>query len=195
MAASHETEIKLAVSGVQALRRRLKSLGFRVVEARHFESNRVYDFDDLRLRKKRCLLRLRLENAHCLVTFKGAPLDSRAYKIRSEIETYVADGKRMGEIFGALGFGQKFRYDKYRTTFARRRDKTRAPKAVAELDETPIGAFLELEGPKRWIDEVALGLGYAPEDYITSSYGTLFFEWCRRHGRRAGNMVFNERNK
>ena len=191
MAASHETEIKLAVSGVQALRKRLKSLGFRVVAARHFESNRVYDFGDLRLRKKRCLLRLRFEDGNCLVTFKGAPLDSRAYKIRSEIETCVADGKRMGEIFGALGLAEKFRYDKYRTTFARRGDRKRVSRAVAELDETPIGAFLELEGPARWIDEVARGLGYAPGEYITASYGALFFDWCRRHGRRAGNMVFS----
>ncbi len=195
MAASHETEIKLPVSGLRAIRHRLKSLGFRVVEPRHFESNRVFDFADLRLRRAHCLLRLRLERARCRVTFKGAPLDSRAYKVRRETETCVADGRRMAEILAALGLGEKFRYDKYRTTFARRREKEGATQALVELDETPIGDFLELEGPARWIDAVACELGYSRKDYITESYGALFFAWRRREGRRARNMVFSRGNK
>jgi adenylate cyclase class 2 len=191
MAAFHETEIKLPVSGLRPVRDRLKSLGFRVVEPRHFESNRVFDFADLRLRKARCLLRLRMEGTRCLVTFKGTPLDSRAYKVRREIETRVADGRRMEGILAALGLEEKFRYDKYRTTLARQPGKAGALRAVVELDETPIGVFLELEGPARWIDAVACELGYSRMDYITESYGALFFAWRRREGRRARNMVFS----
>jgi adenylate cyclase class 2 len=191
MTACRETEVKLPVSGLRAVRERLKSLGFRVVEPRHFESNRVLDFADLRLRKARCLLRLRVEGARCLLTFKGAPLDSRAYKVRREIETRVADGRRMEEILAALGLEEKFRYDKYRTTLARRREKAGAHRALVEVDETPIGNFLELEGPARWIDGVARELGYNRKDYITHSYGALFFAWRRREGRRARNMVFS----
>ena len=195
MAASHETEIKLPVSGLRAVRERLRSLGFRVVEPRHFESNRVLDFADLRLRKARCLLRLRVEGARCLLTYKGAPIDSRAYKVRREIETHVASGRRMGEILAALGLEEKFRYDKYRTTFARRREKAGTRHALVELDETPIGDFLELEGPTRWIDAVARELGHSRKDYITQSYGALFFAWRRRQGRRTRNMVFPGENK
>jgi adenylate cyclase, class 2 len=190
MATPREIEIKLPVRNARALRRRLKELGFRTVEARHLESNRLFDFPDQRLRRARCLLRLRFEGGRCLATYKGAALPSRAFKVRSEIETRVADGARLRKILESLGLSETFRYDKYRTTFARRRDRGRAHAPVAEWDETPIGTFVELEGPRRWIDAVAAQLGYARRDYITASYAALYFEKCRREGKTAGNMVF-----
>jgi adenylate cyclase, class 2 len=191
MTASLETEIKLPVQNALAIRRRLKGLGFSVVRARQFESNRLYDFTDLRLRKSRRLLRLRLEGGKNLVTFKGTPIPSRIYKVRGEIETYVADGRRIHEIFENLGLSEKFRYDKYRTTYVRKRDSARLWPPVVELDETPIGNYLELEGSRRWIDGVARELGYGPKDYITASYAALYFDQCRREGKRPGNMTFS----
>jgi adenylate cyclase, class 2 len=191
MTAPRETEVKLQVPNARHIRQRLKERGFRVVEARRFESNRLLDFADLSLRKSRRLLRLRFEGARTLVTFKGAPIASRVYKVRREVETYVADGRPMREIFKSLGLGETFRYDKYRTTFARRRDGARTPAPLVELDETPIGNYLELEGPGRWIDKVARELGYSRKDYITASYAALYFERCRREGRRPRNMVFS----
>jgi adenylate cyclase class 2 len=186
MAPPREIEIKLPVRNARALRRRLKELGFRTVEARRLESNRLFDFPDQRLRRARCLLRLRFEGKRCLVTYKGAPRASRVYKVRGEIETRVEDGAGLRKIFESLGLGEGFRYDKYRTTYARRRD--RGP--VAEWDETPIGTFLELEGPPRWIDAIAAQLGYSRRDYITASYAALYFEKCRRKGKQPGNMLF-----
>jgi adenylate cyclase, class 2 len=191
MTASRETEIKLRVADARALRRRLKEMGFRVVRKRRLESNRLFDFADSRLRKSRRLLRLRFEGERCLVTFKGAPLGSSVYKVRPEIETDVADGHRMGEILASLGLGVTFRYDKYRTTYARRRPGAQTHPPLAEVDETPIGVYLELEGPQLWIDGVARELGYARKDYITASYAALYFEHCRRQGRRPENMIFS----
>ena len=49
----------------------------------------------------------------------------------------------------------------------------------AELDETPIGDFLELEGERRAIDRSARLLGYGPADYIARSYGALYMEHRR----------------
>jgi len=63
------------------------------------------------------------------------------------------------------------------------------------LDETPIGTYLELEGPGRWIDRTARQLGYRPEDYITQSYVALLVERCRRRGRVPGNMIFRRASK
>jgi len=40
-------------------------------------------------------------------------------------------------------------------------------------DEAPIGNYLELEGPEKWIDEVAARLGRSPQDYIMSTYLAL----------------------
>jgi adenylate cyclase, class 2 len=190
MTATRETEIKLRVEDLGAVRRSLKILGFRVVKSRRFESNRLFDFADLRLRKSGRLLRLRFEDGRCLVTFKGAPLDSRIYKVRPEIETHAADGARMGEIFAGLGLSEKFRYDKYRTTYAGSRDRAQKQQPRIEVDETPIGNYLELEGPPRWIDLVARKLGYSRKDYMTASYAALYFEHCRRLAKRAENMTF-----
>jgi len=61
------------------------------------------------------------------------------------------------------------------------------------FDETPIGNFLELEGPQRWIDEVARQLGYARRDYITDSYAALYRKKCLEEGAKPGNMIFPTR--
>ena len=60
------------------------------------------------------------------------------------------------------------------------------------LDETPIGNFIELEGPRRWIDKVARQFGYTRADYITASYAVLYFEHCRKRGIRPTHMVFRK---
>jgi adenylate cyclase, class 2 len=190
MTALRETEIKLPVPQIALLRRRLKALGFRVFEPRRFESNRLFDFADQRLRRSRRLLRLRFVSGDCLLTFKGPPLKSLRHKVRGETESPIADGNAVREIFRSLGLRETFRYDKYRTTYARRRDMKRRKPPLAELDETPIGNFLELEGPPRWIDAVARALGYATGAYVTASYAALYFEDCYRKGKRPGNMVF-----
>jgi adenylate cyclase class 2 len=60
------------------------------------------------------------------------------------------------------------------------------------LDETPIGLYLELEGSPRWIDRTALRLGFRKADYITASYGRLYFLWCEQRGEHATHMVFQK---
>jgi adenylate cyclase, class 2 len=186
----HETEIKLEVLNPRRIKRRLKELGFRTVKARHFESNYLFDFPDLALRKAGCLLRVRYVDRHGVLTFKGAPLRAQEYKIRREIESAVADGHQVREIITCLGLHEVFRYEKYRTVYSPpgKHDASNAPNLV--YDETPIGKFVELEGSRRWIDEVADQLGYARTDYITASYGTLYCRWCEIHEREPGNLVF-----
>ena len=186
----HETEIKLAVTDGRELRRRLAELGFRTVKARHFESNYLFDFPDLRLRKARCLIRLRFAGDRGLLTYKGAPVQSRDYKIRREIETRVEDGHSLREILLLLGLREVFCYEKFRTTYSPRGkgDVDEAPHLV--FDVTPIGNYLELEGPQRWIDEVARQLGYARRDYIRESYAALYRMKCEVEGKTPGNMIF-----
>lgn len=191
MAPYYETEIKLPVCDRAGLMRRLKALGFRRRGRRHLEINLALDFPDLRLRRAGCLLRLRFEGKRCLMTFKRASSPSRGYKTRAESESEVESGERMKEILRSLGLREKFRYEKYRTSFARPRDHAHWPRAVLEYDETPVGNFLELEGPRRWIDQMAAQLGYTSDHYITASYADLYWERCRELGKKPGNMVFD----
>ena len=193
MNGGREIEVKLEVRDPRALKRRLAELGFRRVQARHFESNRLFDFPDRALRKAKRLLRLRFAKGRSLVTFKGPPVQSRDYKMRAEVETEVEDGRRLREILESVGLQEVFRYDKYRTAYAPgfgRRTGKAPERCEVVCDETPIGNYLELEGPRRWIDEVARQLGYRRWDYITSSYAALYERRCAEQGKKPGNMVF-----
>ena len=53
------------------------------------------------------------------------------------------------------------------------------------IDETPIGTFLEIEGPVSAIHEAARALGRGPADYIADSYAALFFA-----SGGTGDMIF-----
>ncbi len=191
MTPPRETEIKLAVQDPRTLRRRLAELQFRLVQPRRFESNTLFDFPNLRLRKSRSLLRVRVVDGKTLVTFKGAPLVSRRYKVRPEVETKVEDADRLREIFRGLGLRECFRYEKYRTVYAQRGLSRRVRRPLLMVDETPIGNYLELEGPERWIDRMARELGYRPEDYITASYVALYVAKCHERGVEPRNMSFS----
>ena len=188
-----ETEIKLLAHDRKELGKGLSHLGFKVVKARHFESNCLFDFPDLRLGKSGRLLRLRFAGGEHLLTFKGPWLRTRRYASRREIETRVEDGVLLGEILKDLGLKQVFIYEKYRTIYAEvnRADFHELPQVA--YDETPIGNYLELEGPEKWIDEVATRLAYSPQEYIASTYLALYFQKCREEGKRPGNMVFKGR--
>jgi adenylate cyclase class 2 len=92
----------------------------------------------------------------------------------------------MASILRALGLQPVFRYEKFRTTYA-------LPDVLGlkvELDETPVGIYLELEGPVAGIDRAARLLGYARNDYMTDTYGSLYLAACRRRGRKPGDMLF-----
>ena len=88
----------------------------------------------------------------------------------------------MRGILEALGLRGWFRYEKYRTTFALPIAKKWAVGLHVELDETPIGVYLELEGPPNAIDHAAHELGFSRADYITKNYLLLHVENCRRNG-------------
>ncbi|MBZ5544446.1 MAG: class IV adenylate cyclase [Acidobacteriia bacterium] len=188
-----ETEIKLVVSNLRALRRRLGEVGFHVVRPRHFESNVLYDFPDLRFWRSRSLLRLRQAGREWLLTFKSTPFGSRTYKTRREMETRIEDGSVLAGILERLGLCPAFQYEKYRTVFALGKRRPENVEGLAELRETPIGNYLELEGPAAWIDRVASRLGYSQDHYLTASYASLYREKCEERGEPPTNMVFARR--
>jgi len=184
---SRETEIKLAVGSAKSARDLLCAVGFRISRKRVFESNVVFDTADLLLRNSGRLLRVREAGRRSTVTYKGVARPGR-HKSREEIETEIAGALELTSIFGNLGFVPIFRYEKYRTEY---RKGHRG--GVAMLDETPIGVYLELEGAPPWIDSTARRLGFGRKDYITVSYGSLYFQWCEGRGEHPTHMVFRGR--
>lgn len=182
---TRETEIKLAVADLKAARKLLRAAGFRVVKRRVFEANIVYDTIEGALRNSVTLLRVRRAGRLGTLTYKGSPTFTK-HKSREELEVEIPDARLMGVILQRLGFHPVFRYEKYRTEL-----RLPGSRGLATIDETPIGAYVELEGTPAWIDRTARRLGFAEPDYINASYARLYREWCARHGVPPSHMVFD----
>ncbi len=181
-----ETEIKFRVAELAGLARRLEAAGFRLVTARAFESNVLYDTPDRQMRARTEILRIRNYNGRWTVTHKRLPGDRPGedlHKHRIETETEVADGGALAEIFLSLGLVAAFRYEKWRAEWT-------DGEGHCVVDETPIGNYAELEGPSAWIDRAAARLGVAPSDYITLSYGRLFDLWREQHPGAPEDLTF-----
>ena len=187
MTNSREIEIKLRVPDADEARRLLREAGFRIFRRKVFEANAIFDTPKLTLRKAGKLLRVRNAGGAATLTYKGTATVFK-HKSREELEIGIADPHRMSAILERLGLTPAFRYEKYRTEYWQS-----GQPGLAMLDETPIGVYLELEGPPRWIDSTARRLGFSPEDYITASYASLYLEWRQRRRIRALHMLFKSR--
>jgi adenylate cyclase, class 2 len=184
MTTSVETEVKIRIRDTGEMSSRLLDSGFSIAVPREFEANTLFDTPDRSLGRNGMLLRLRQVGSKGVITWKGRGA-AGPYKSRPELETSVGSLQTIREILGHVGYDPLFRYEKYRTEF-------RQPESpgVVTLDETPIGNFLELEGPGAWIDATAQMLGFSPQAYILESYGTLYVSDCERRGVQPGHMVF-----
>jgi adenylate cyclase class 2 len=179
---------------------------------RCYEFNTLFDVPDGGLAKHGQLLRIRVETpegrgaakpkaTRAVFTFKGPSASNseasaalgRRYKVREEHEVEVAGADALSRILEGLGLRPWFRYEKYRTAYQLPAKHRWAAGLKIDLDETPIGAFLEIEGSPEAIDRAAELLGYHHGDYITKSYLALYLEQCRRRGQTAGDMLFPKR--
>ena len=179
-----EIEVKLVVPDVPAMRATLAAAGFVEFVPRNLEQNRIYDWPDGALRQRGELIRLREYAGQRILTYKG-PATVDRHKQREEIEVDVADTATVAIILGKLGLEPRFRYEKFRSEW-----KHPLEPGTAMLDETPIGAFLELEGPGDWIDRAALALGFTEANYLNLSYARLFAAHCDQLGQPAGDTLF-----
>ena len=195
-----EIEIKLRVADLPSLLRRLRRLAIQS-RGRTLEQNTLYDTPSSHVRRCGRLLRLRRETPappgstirrarhRTILTSKAPPPALRGqsprprYKERLERELVVHNPGLWPRLLRSLGLRPAFRYEKYRTTF-------KLPGLHLDLDETPAGVFLELEGTPRAIDRAARSLGFTPRDYLRSTYWDVYAADCRRHGRTPRNMLF-----
>ena|SRR5579863_1108479 len=181
---SREIEIKFRVANLRELARKLRAAGFRLVTPRTHEMNTLYDLPGGELRARIQLLRLRKYGSTWTLTHKSGAKRAR-HSSRVELETEVADGKKMDAILRGLGYSPSFRYEKFRAEWT-------DDKGQVVVDETPIGNFCEIEGPPRWIDATAKSLGVSAGDYITKNYATLFSDWKQQTKSPATEMIFKK---
>jgi adenylate cyclase, class 2 len=205
---NREIEIKLRIHDVAALLNRLRRIGA-TSKGRVFEHNTIYDTPDSAFRRTGRLLRLRLETPvprsaairgtrlaypksrprTAVLTAKthphaGSRESARArYKERLERELLILDPAQWPRTLRSQGLTPSFIYEKFRSTFE-------LAGLHLDLDETPVGTFLELEGSPRAIDRAARALGFTPRDYFRGTYWDVYAADCRRRGRPLKNMVF-----
>lgn len=184
-----ETEVKIRFPGSAGDAHRLiKQIGFTIRVPRTLEVDQLFDRPDASLRAADQVLRLRLDSnadgQHWILTYKG-PAQRERYKSREEIETSVTNGDNLALVLNRLGYKPSFRYEKYRTSFG-----TGHQPGIVTVDETPLGIFLELEGPKEWIDLTATHLGFSHVDYVITSYAGLWQEYLRGHSNAPRDMIF-----
>jgi adenylate cyclase, class 2 len=174
-----EQEVKLRMADPEAARKAVAGLGAVLTRPRHLEDNLLFDDDVGSLRGGGTVLRLRrTSSGPAVLTLKGHKRVVEGVRSREETESEVADADAVQMLLAGLGYTPRFRYQKFRETYSWR-------DVEVVVDETPVGVFLEIEGPIPTIHAAAQALGRDPADYVTESYVSLFLA-----AGGTGDMVF-----
>jgi adenylate cyclase, class 2 len=185
-----ETEIKLRWNGTaQEARALIERHGYGVSSPRTLESDQLFDLPSATLRQSDRILRLRKTTSpdgteRAMVTYKG-PATRDGYKSREEIEFDVSDPGTFTLVLHRLGYQPVFRYEKFRTQL-----RAAGEPGLITIDETPIGVYLEIEGPQAWIDSTAARLGFPAGQFLTVSYASLYREFREQHPQVPADMTF-----
>jgi adenylate cyclase, class 2 len=180
---AREIEAKFPLDNRPAIISRLEGAGAEQLYPETFEDNMILDRRG-ELRTKGALLRVRRFGRYTLVTFKGTAGYSGGVKTRDEVQTGIESFDRAISLFDSLGYRPTFRYQKLREVW-------RLGDAEVVLDRTPIGNYLEIEGPMERIESVAAILGLDMDDAIRASYADLYRKQRRTRPDLPENMVFS----
>jgi len=148
-----EIEIKFRVRDFKRVREKLIQLDARL-DWKGLEESWFFDTPKQLLKQKKYNLRLRRWSGHKdTLTLKTKPAEEDLkYKVRNEYEIEVDDIRVACTILEHLGFKKYLRYKKYREHWLLK-------DAAVELDKLSGQYFVEIEAPKKRIDELAIFLG------------------------------------
>ena len=173
-----ETEVKIKIDSIDAIKAKILEMRAELFKKRALQIDIAFD-NKAKLKKSGECLRIR-DNA--ILTYKGPKQKGSKMKIREELEVMVDNGKYLAEILNKLGYFPTQRKEKYREAYIFHLTQIC-------LDETPMGNFLEIEGSKEGVLDVAKRLGYTEKQFNNQSYGTLWEEYAEKH-KIKGDMVF-----
>jgi adenylate cyclase class 2 len=177
-----EREIKIPVGDLESVRGRLRHVGATLVTGPLPEHNTLFDFEDRRLTREGRALRLRAYDERWILTFKGRVSYQGAVKQREEQELTVSDGDVLRRILCSLDMAPVIRYEKVREIW-------RHGPVVVCLDHTPLGDFVELEGPEGALLATAAELELDPDRAVRASYLRLWAEHRARHPEAGHDML------
>ena len=177
-----EIEVKFHLVEVKAIRDRMLAMGATPC-GRVFETNIRFEDASKSLKKQGILLRLRKDD-RILLTFKSSlPRPDTQFKIHRELEVEVGDFDVCHSILKGLGFHPEQAYEKWRETLIL--DNTNLL-----IDTMPYGVFLEIEGQKPHIRNVADRLRLKWEERILLNYLEIFEIVQREEGLHFNDMTF-----
>lgn len=181
-----ETELKIPVTSLDEVRAALRESKAEEIHPMAREVNFLFDTEDGSFQLSGNTLRLRNYGEQSLLTFKGPTSYQGKVKVREEIEVAIATVGRMAEILEKLGFSTAARYEKDREVW-------QLGRLSIVLDHTPMGNFVELEGPIDELENAARKTGLDPEEAVQGSYMSLWQEYRLRHPEKGlpSNMVFS----
>lgn len=182
-----ESELKIPVTDFEPVRESLRRERAVVVQVMAREINLLLDQPDGRLRTAGSLLRLRQHGDRNLLTLKGPVNYSGSIKVREEHETELSDLSRTVEIFERIGFPVFMKYEKDREEWL-------LGEFSVVLDHTPMGDFVEVEGPPEQLERAARLLGLDVAAALRGSYVSLWLEYRELHPELdlPTDMVFAE---
>jgi adenylate cyclase class 2 len=179
-----ECELKIPVAELESIRRGLVEAGAEQLTGDEREVNILFDTADGDLASSGQVLRVRQSGGRHLLTFKGPASFAGAVKQRREIELEISSSELISELLHALGYAPWMQYEKQRESWL-------IGDARVELDHTPMGDFVELEGPTESLDETARRLGLDPTRAVAQSYISLWQAYRRNHPELGRDMVFD----
>ncbi len=181
---NREIETKFPVDSAEGFTAKITALGARCEQETQFERNLRFDSRNGELSETKRVLRLRDNGGTAVLTFKADNSSSEGLADREEIETVVADFDRTRLILERLGFDVCFIYEKYRSIYS-------LNDTGIFLDRTPIGDFIEIEGPdEETIRQTALQIGLSWETRIGQGYRALFKIWKEQNSFEGRDMTF-----
>ncbi len=140
MEKNQEIEVKFYLQDLARFEKNLQGLGAELIQPRTHELNLRFDTPDMALTRTFQVLRLR-QDEHSRFTYKRRESGGNgSVSSRKEIEFEVSDFENARLFLEALGYQVYVSYEKYRRTY-------RLAGLEIMLDETPLGDFIEIEGP------------------------------------------------
>ena len=166
MRAPLEIEVKFHLPEIKPIRDRMFAMGA-IHCGRVFEINIRFEDASKSLKEQGILLRLRKDDRTRLTFKSSLSRSDTQFKVHRELEVEVDDFDVCHSILEGLGFHPEQAYEKWRETFVLNNTNLL-------IDTMPYGVFLEIEGQKPHIRNIADRLGLKWEDRILLNYLEIF---------------------
>jgi len=177
-----EIEVKFFLTAVEPVRTAILQLGA-TPSPRVFETNIRYEDASTSFVQRKMLLRLRADAKTTLTLKSPPPKADPHFKVHKELEVEISDFDTMDAILQNIGFHRAQCYEKWRQTLV-------LGGTFFCIDTLPFGEFLEIEGPRKAISDLADRLGLKWHRRILFNYLEIFEALKHEHNLAFSDVTF-----